>query len=206
MVEDGPAVNEFSGSTEVVEAGADIGIFSQTPPLILLVPAVDLQKVLFPHGHIAADDSALAGIAPDDGKGQPESLGGTAEFAGQTKTESTNFLPGPLGRRSSCVEITTAALDPVAGFGKGGVVFQITGMGDAIGIGKDEVIAPSLGEGAVKDDVFSEAFVLVPKVPGGARQSGEKSFDHGAGFGAGPVVGEKDFPRRSGLVAESGQA
>ncbi len=206
MVKDSPAINEFAWPAQMVETGANIGIFPQSPALILLVPPVDIQKILFPHGHVAADDSALAGIAPDDGKGQPESLGGTAEFAGEKKTESTNFLLGPPGSRSSCVEITAAALNPVAGFGKGGVVFHITGMGDAVGIGEDEVIALSLGESAVKDDVFSEALVLVPKVSGGARQGGEKSFDEGAGFGAGTVVGDENFPWGRGLIAKSGQA
>lgn len=206
VVEDGPAVNEFTGPTQVVETGANIGIFPQSPAFVLLVPSVDIPKILFPHGHVATDDSALAGIAPDDRKGQPESLGGPVEFAGQRKTESTNFLAGPLGSRSSCVEIATAALDPVAEFGKGGVVFHITGMGDAVGIGEDEVIALSLGEGTVKDDVFPETLVLVPKVSGGARQGGEKSFDEGAGFGAGTVVGDENFPWGRGLIAKSGQA
>ena len=97
-------------------------------------------------------------------------------------------------------------MDPVAEFGKGGVVFHITGMRDAVGIGKDEVIARSLGEGAVKDDVFPETLVLVPKVPGGARQGGEKSFDEGAGFGAGTIVGDENFPWWGGLVAKSSEA
>jgi hypothetical protein len=79
-------------------------------------------------------------------------------------------------------------------------------MGDAVGIGEDEVIALSLGESAVEDDVFPETLVLVPKVSGGARQGGEKSFDQGAGFRAGTVVGDENLAGRDGLVAEPGQA
>jgi hypothetical protein len=54
-------------------------------------------------------------------------------------------------------------------------------MGDAVGIGKDEVIALSRGESAVKDDIFPETLVLVPKVSGGARQGKEKSLDQVSG-------------------------
>ena len=42
MVKDGAAVNKLSWAAEVVEAGTDVGILTETPSFVLFVPAVDL--------------------------------------------------------------------------------------------------------------------------------------------------------------------
>ena len=93
VVEDCATVDKFAGSAQVVEARADIGVFPQAPTFILLIPAVDFEQILFPHGHIATDDSALTRVTLDDGKREPEPLGRTAHFAGQKKAKTTDLLP-----------------------------------------------------------------------------------------------------------------
>jgi hypothetical protein len=42
VIKDGAAVNKLSWTTEVVEAGTDVGILTETPTLVLFVPTVDL--------------------------------------------------------------------------------------------------------------------------------------------------------------------
>ena len=68
MIEDGAAVNKLSWTAEMVEAGTDVGILTETPSLVLFVPAVDGEKIVPPHGHIAANDSALPLVAKNDGQ------------------------------------------------------------------------------------------------------------------------------------------
>ena len=64
----------------LVLTGTDIGILAEPPALKLLVPTIDLEQVLFPHGHVATDDAALAGVAFEDGEREAKSLGGAAHF------------------------------------------------------------------------------------------------------------------------------
>lgn len=78
MIEDGAAVNKLSWSAEVVEAGTDVGILTKTPTFVLFVPAVDGEKILPPHGHIAANDSALLLVATNDGEWKTKGFGRTA--------------------------------------------------------------------------------------------------------------------------------
>ena len=80
VVEDGAAVDEFAESPEVVKAGTDVGILTETPALKLLVPTIDLEQVLFPHGHVATDDAALAGVALEDGERETKPLGSATHF------------------------------------------------------------------------------------------------------------------------------
>ena len=78
MIEDGAAVNKLSWAAEVVEARTDVGILTETPTLVLFVPAVDGEKIVPPHGHIAANDSALLLVATNDGQWKTKSFGHTA--------------------------------------------------------------------------------------------------------------------------------
>ena len=78
VIKDGAAVNKLSWTAEVVEARTDVRILTKPPPFVLFVPAVDGEKIVPPHGHIAADDSALPLIATNDGKWKTKGFGRTA--------------------------------------------------------------------------------------------------------------------------------
>ena len=78
VIKEGAAVNKLSWAAEVVEAGTDVGILTETPTLVLFVPAVDGEKIVPPHGHIAANDSALPLVASDDGQWKTKGFGHTA--------------------------------------------------------------------------------------------------------------------------------
>ena len=78
MIKDGAAVNKLSWTTEVVEAGTDVGILAETPSFVLFVPTVDGEKIVPPHGHVAANDSALPLVASNDGKWKTKGFGRTA--------------------------------------------------------------------------------------------------------------------------------
>ena len=170
MIENTAAVNELARSAEVVKTGADIGIFAEPPSFELFIPTIHLQQILFPHSHIAADDAALAGIPLDDGERKSKTLGDPAHLAGQGQPEGRHFLPGCKSRRSGRVEIAAASLNPKAGFGKTRVVFHVAGVGNAIGIGQDQVVALGLGEASVENHVFTESPVLMPDVAGRAGE------------------------------------
>ena len=78
VIKDGAAVNKFSWTAEMVEPGTDVGILTETPAFVLFVPAVDGEKIVPPHGHIAADDSALPLVASNDGQWETKGFGRTA--------------------------------------------------------------------------------------------------------------------------------
>jgi hypothetical protein len=42
VIKDGAAVNKLSWTAEMVEAGTDVGILTETPSFVLFVPTVDL--------------------------------------------------------------------------------------------------------------------------------------------------------------------
>ena len=78
MIKDGAAVNEFAWSAEMIETGPDVGILTETPAFVLFVPAVDGDKIVPPHGHIAANDSALPLVTTNDGEWKTKGFGRTA--------------------------------------------------------------------------------------------------------------------------------
>jgi len=90
VVKDRPTIDKLAGSTQVIQAGADVGVFSKAPPLVLLVPAVDGQEVVPPHRHVASDDSALGCVTSDDGKWESKRFGGTGELTREQETKSWN--------------------------------------------------------------------------------------------------------------------
>ena len=92
VIKDCPTVDEFAGSAQMIEAGSDVGVFPKAPTFVLLVPAVDLQKILFPHSHVTADNSSLGRVTFDNGKGESKCFGGAGELTCEKETKTWNGL------------------------------------------------------------------------------------------------------------------
>jgi hypothetical protein len=69
VVKNRTTVDKLARATEMIKTGANVRILPQTPTFVIFVPAVDGQKVVPPHGHVAPDDAPLAGVTTNDRKG-----------------------------------------------------------------------------------------------------------------------------------------
>ncbi len=92
VIENRSAVDKFAGAAQVIEAGADVGVLAESPTLVLLVPAVDFQKIFFPHSHVTADDSSLGRVTFDNGKREPNCFGGAGELTRKEEAKTWNGL------------------------------------------------------------------------------------------------------------------
>jgi hypothetical protein len=90
VIKDCPTIDEFAGSTQMVESGANIRVFTQAPSLVLLVPTIDGEEVAPPHRHVATDDSALGGVSMNQGERKTKAFGGTRQLTGEEKTKAGN--------------------------------------------------------------------------------------------------------------------
>ena len=90
VIKNRSAVDKFAGSAQMIEARADVGVLPESPALVFLVPAVDFQKILFPHSHVAADDSSLGRIAFDNGERESKCFGGAGELPCEEETKTGN--------------------------------------------------------------------------------------------------------------------
>jgi len=88
VIKDCPTVDEFAGSAQMIEAGADVGVFPEPPTFVLLVPAVDFQKIFFPHSHVAADDSSLGRVTLDNGERESKCFGGAGELTREEEAKT----------------------------------------------------------------------------------------------------------------------
>ena len=80
VIKDCTTVDEFAGSAQMIEAGADVRVFPKAPTFVLLVPAVYFQKIFFPHSHVTADDPSLGRVTFDNGEREPKCFGGAGEL------------------------------------------------------------------------------------------------------------------------------
>ena len=114
VIKDCPTVDEFAGSAQMIEAGANVGVFPQAPTFVLLVPAVDFQKIFFPHSHVAADDSSLGRVTFDNGKGESKCFGGAGELTCEEETKTWNGFACLESGRGCGIKIRATALNPEA--------------------------------------------------------------------------------------------
>jgi len=90
VIKDCPTIDEFAGSTQMVESGANIRVFAQAPSFVLLVPTIEGEEVALPHSHVATDDSALSGVSSNEGERKTKTFGGTRQLAGEEKAKAGN--------------------------------------------------------------------------------------------------------------------
>jgi hypothetical protein len=90
VVKNCPAVDEFTGSPQMIEAGANVGVLPESPTFVLLVPAVNFQKIFFPNSHVTSDDSSLGHVTFDNGKGESKCFGGAGELTCEEETKTWN--------------------------------------------------------------------------------------------------------------------
>jgi len=109
MKRDGAAINKFAVATQMIKPRAKVGIFD-APTGIILIKSVDGDEVFTPERHVAADDAALSGVAPDDRDTPPNSLGRAADFASQHPLPY-NDLPRLEFRRKLLAHKTAATVD-----------------------------------------------------------------------------------------------
>ena len=114
VIENRSAVDKFAGSTQMIEAGADVGVLAESPTLVLLVPAVDFQKIFFPHSHVTADDSSLGRVTFDNGKREPNCFGGAGELTRKEEAKTWNGLAYLERGRGRSIKIRAPALNPEA--------------------------------------------------------------------------------------------
>ena len=114
VIKNCPTIDEFTGSAQMIEAGADVGVLPEPPTFVLLVPAVDFQKIFFPHSHVTADNSSLGHVTFDNGKGESKCFGGAGELTCEEEAKTWNgfaFLERGRGRG---IKIRAPALNPEA--------------------------------------------------------------------------------------------
>ena len=86
----------------------------KAPTFVLLVPAVDFQKIFFPHSHVTADDSSLGHVTFDNGKGESKCFGGAGELTCEEETKTWNGLACLKGVSCRRIQVGAPALHPEA--------------------------------------------------------------------------------------------
>ena len=114
VIKDCPTVDEFAGSAQMIEAGANVGVFPQAPTFVLLVPAVNFQKIFFPHSHVTADNSSLGHVTLDNRKGQSKCFSGTGELTREEEAKTWNGLAHLERGRGRGIKIRAPTLNPEA--------------------------------------------------------------------------------------------
>ena len=92
MIKNCPAVDKLPGTAEMIKPGTDVGILPQAPSFKVLVPTIDGQEVVPPHGHVTTDDAPLGGIASDDGERQVKTFGSSGHIPGKEKSKTWDRL------------------------------------------------------------------------------------------------------------------
>lgn len=114
-----------------------------------------------------------------------------------------DFFPRRKGLAGGVRQVAAPALNPKAGFGHGGMVFDKTRVGNAVGIRENQVVAASFGKRSIENNIFTKTTILVPNMSCWTRQRGKKSFQERSSFGSRTIVCDKNFPGWVSLVAES---
>jgi hypothetical protein len=162
VIKNRPAVDELAGAAEMIKTGTNVRILPQTPTFVIFVPAVDGEKVVPPHRHVATDNAPLGGVSTNDGERQAKAFGSAGHITGKEKPETWDRLSKAkrFGGRSG--EIAPTTLDPESFLGQGGVVLNISGVRNAIRISENQIVPCGGSESPVENDVFSKAFVFMP--------------------------------------------
>src|SRR2546423_15239663 len=79
------------------------------------------------------------------------------------------------------------------------------GMGNTVGICKDEVKSRGCEDGLIQDLALAKTVVGLTHVFYGKRRAQQKRVDERLRFWPGPIVGYDDFVIGKGLARESGQ-
>jgi hypothetical protein len=164
VIKDCPAINKFAGSAQMIEARAYVGVLPEAPTFVLLVPAVNFQKIFFPHTHVAADDSSLGRVSFDNGERESNCFGGAGELTRKKETKTWNGLAHLEGGRGRGIKIRAATLNPESLFGETSMILDEFGVGNTVRIGEDKVVAFRSSQGLVEDGILSKASVFVPEV------------------------------------------
>ena len=86
------------------------------------------------------------------------------------------------------------------------MIFDKSGMWDAVRIGEDKVGAFCRSQGLVEDGILSKPPVFVPKVMDWAGQGRGDAGDKIFGGRGGAVIGDENFHGSTRLVAKTSQA
>jgi hypothetical protein len=86
------------------------------------------------------------------------------------------------------------------------MIFDKSGMWNAVCIGEDKIGAFRSGQGLVEDCILTKPLVLVPEVMDWARQGWGEANDQIASGGGGTIIGDENFHGCSCLVAETRKA
>jgi hypothetical protein len=86
------------------------------------------------------------------------------------------------------------------------MIFDKSGMRNAVRIGEDKVGTFCSGQGLVEDGILSKAPVFVPEVTDWAGQGWGEANDQIASGGGGSVVGNENFHGCTRLVAKTSEA
>jgi hypothetical protein len=86
------------------------------------------------------------------------------------------------------------------------MIFDKSGMWDAVRIGKHKVGAFRSSQGLVEDCILTKPPVFVPEVMDWAGQGWGEANDQIASGGGGPIIGNENLHRSSCLVAKTSEA
>ena len=86
------------------------------------------------------------------------------------------------------------------------MIFDKSGMWDAVRIGEDKVGALRSSQGLVEDCILSEPLVFVPEVTDWAGQGWGEANDQIASGGGGTIIGDENFHGCTRLVAKTSEA
>ena len=90
MIKNRSAVDKFAGAAQMIEAGANVRVFAKAPTFVLLVPAVYIQKIFFPHSHVTTDDPSLGHVTFDNGERESKCFGGAGELTCEEEAKTWN--------------------------------------------------------------------------------------------------------------------
>jgi hypothetical protein len=86
------------------------------------------------------------------------------------------------------------------------MIFDKSGMWNAVRIGEDKIGAFCGSQGLVEDSILTKPLVLVPEVTDWARQGWGEANDQIASGGGGAIIGDENLHGSSCLVAKTSEA
>ena len=86
------------------------------------------------------------------------------------------------------------------------MIFDKSGMRNAVRIGEDKIGALRRSQGLVEDCILTKPLILVPEVMDWTGKGWCESNDQIASGGGGTIIGDENFQRCTRLVAKTSEA
>ena len=166
VINNGAAMDELSRPAQVVQPCSHIGILANSPAGVLFVKPIDRQQIVAPESHVASDNPALAGIAPDRNPGPPDGFWPAGDLPRQYRPPDGSCVHIEL-RNKPVPNKTPPALDPEISLRQPRMIRDEPAVRHTIAVQENHILPAGLSQRFVEDDRLAKTDVLVPEMAQG---------------------------------------